>query len=429
MFMVVHVYESFRQTIARFDLSDTTLERVEFRRKNQQSLRAWKIVADSHKVAPFLTLRNSSAHPRVDHQVGFMRLPSIRKATLALLLATSACASSDGLDGRDSITRIDDEPAGPNCVEGGVLVRTGLDNNEDGILQGDEVTSEAIICDGSDGDPGATYLTATSVEPIGENCSNGGVRVDVGPDDNGDGVLDAEEVVTSEYVCNGADGDQGPAGPAGQPGADGSDGADGADGTNGTNGLDALVAVADEPAGANCADGGIRVTSGSDDNRNGTLDALEVDTTRYVCNGADGADGSSGGGTANPAEVYTTYDPGSVTTSGTGDLTIDSISFTASGAGTAYVVASVDAFCTPSNCASSGATEGYLTLANSATAGAASGNYSFFFLTNDRTENLSRSAVFNVSGAGTQTYYLRGAANSGSIGFFRPQLTVIFFPN
>jgi microcystin-dependent protein len=63
----------------------------------------------------------------------------------------------------------------------------------------------------------------------------------------------------------GPKGDQGEPGPAGQ---------------------NALVAVASEPAGANCSGGGLAVKSGLDANGNGTLDAAEVTNTSYVCNGA-----------------------------------------------------------------------------------------------------------------------------------------------
>jgi hypothetical protein len=57
----------------------------------------------------------------------------------------------------------------------------------------------------------------------------------------------------------------------------------------GTDGLNALILLTAEPAGANCgAAGGSKVETGLDANRNGTLEAGEVNAaqTRYVCNGA-----------------------------------------------------------------------------------------------------------------------------------------------
>lgn len=74
----------------------------------------------------------------------------------------------------------------------------------------------------------------------------------------------------------------------GETGPAGQNGADGMNGMNGTNGTSSLVSITDEPAGTNCANGGVKIESGLDDNANGTLDADEVDATRYVCDGDDG---------------------------------------------------------------------------------------------------------------------------------------------
>jgi Tol biopolymer transport system component len=67
----------------------------------------------------------------------------------------------------------------------------------------------------------------------------------------------------------------------------------GADGTPGADGLSSLVSVSAEPAGANCARGGVRVESGQDLDANGVLDPDEVTDTSFVCAGADGRDGTS----------------------------------------------------------------------------------------------------------------------------------------
>jgi hypothetical protein len=88
-------------------------------------------------------------------------------------------------------------------------------------------------------------------------------------------------------------------GPAGAPGTNGSAGSPGADGADG---LLSLVATAVEPAGTNCASGGVRINSGLDSNKNNALDAGEVSQIRYVCNGAQGVPGQPGVGVAS-AEV------------------------------------------------------------------------------------------------------------------------------
>ena len=106
----------------------------------------------------------------------------------------------------------------------------------------------------------------------------------------------------------GADGAQGPAGVNGTDGADGANGTDGdkgevgeegdkgevgEDGMDGIDGMPALAVTTLESAGSNCADGGLKIEVGVDDNGNGALDSNEVDYTEYVCNGADGANGSA----------------------------------------------------------------------------------------------------------------------------------------
>ena len=65
----------------------------------------------------------------------------------------------------------------------------------------------------------------------------------------------------------------------------GVNGTNGTDGANGTNGLKALISSTSEPSGNNCANGGIRIGVGVDDNGNDVLEASEIDQTQYICNG------------------------------------------------------------------------------------------------------------------------------------------------
>lgn len=66
-----------------------------------------------------------------------------------------------------------------------------------------EITVTAYACNGFDGN---VSLVNIADEEAGTNCENGGVKIDSGVDDNGDGVLDSEEIDISRYVCNGSDG-------------------------------------------------------------------------------------------------------------------------------------------------------------------------------------------------------------------------------
>ena len=74
----------------------------------------------------------------------------------------------------------------------------------------------------------------------------------------------------------GVAGPQGPAGVAGPQGPIGLTGPAGTNGTNGINGLNAATLTTVEPAGANCATGGVKLEFGPDVNGNGLLDAGEI---------------------------------------------------------------------------------------------------------------------------------------------------------
>jgi hypothetical protein len=91
---------------------------------------------------------------------------------------------------------------------------------------------------GAAGANGLNALTLTTVEPAGANCATGGVKLEFGPDANGNGILDAGEIVPAltKYVCNGAVGPQGPAGVAGPAGPAGVAGPQGPQGPAGPSG-------------------------------------------------------------------------------------------------------------------------------------------------------------------------------------------------
>ena len=93
--------------------------------------------------------------------------------------------------------------------------------------------------DGRDGQDGSSSLMNVLEEPPGNHCAEGGVRVEVGADDDGDGLLTEDEVDDVEYVCNGL------SGPAGSNGDDGESGPDGRDGKDGGCGCRAAVGASD----------------------------------------------------------------------------------------------------------------------------------------------------------------------------------------
>ena len=116
--------------------------------------------------------------------------------------------------------------------------------------------------DGADGQNGTISTIRTSAEPAGENCANGGIKIEVLLGD----VLQTDQ---TQYICNGNNGANG----------------------QGTNGTNTTIQTAPEPAGANCANGGIKIEVLVDD-------VLQADQTQYICNGTNGQGGADGTNTA-----------------------------------------------------------------------------------------------------------------------------------
>jgi hypothetical protein len=184
------------------------------------------------------------------------------------IFCLAACAGDQGLpgmtgpqggsgeDGQSSLVNVSAEPAGASCANGGQRIEVGVDDDGDGTLDAAEVDSTTFVCNGGSGGAGASSLIRLNTEPAGTNCPEGGQRIDTGVDDDGDGTLDPGEVDSTSYVCTGADG------------------------------VKSLVTVTPEPEGANCASGGQRIDVGIDDDGDSVLDAAEIDQTAYVCDGA-----------------------------------------------------------------------------------------------------------------------------------------------
>lgn len=287
------------------------------------------------------------------------RLLSGRMLRISLLAAVFVVVTSCSL--KSSLLSLTPEAAGEHCAAGGTRIESGLDANGNGALDGSEVSSTSYVCnggagatgesgtsctvaenagvktiscgsgtqvtisDGAKGDPGdqgpagmngadgascsaadngdgtvtftcgATMVTVSLGSSSGGSahnsliamtadttgtCATGGTQVQSGLDVNDNDTLDAGEVVSTQYVCNGANGANGATGDAG------------ANGTNGSDGHDSLVNLSADST--TCATGGTKIEAGIDLDDNGTLSAGEVLNTRYVCNGATGATGSQG---------------------------------------------------------------------------------------------------------------------------------------
>jgi len=116
-------------------------------------------------------------------------------------------------------------------------------------IQGIAGTNGTNGINGTNGSNGLNALVKTTAEPAGANCAAGGTKVETGLDANNNGVLDLAEINTAQttYVCNGVQGVQGiqgiagPIGPTGATGATGPIGATGPQGAVGPQGIQGVA--------------------------------------------------------------------------------------------------------------------------------------------------------------------------------------------
>jgi len=149
----------------------------------------------------------------------------------ALVFIFAACGDDETTSGgsADALLTLAEEAAGENCEFGGTRIDAGRDDNGNGALDTDEIDSTQYVCDGTaagetgepiddtlggveqgmneGGEP--STLVDVSAEPAGVNCATGGQAIATGVDDDGDGVLDSDEVTDTTYICNGVNGDPG----------------------------------------------------------------------------------------------------------------------------------------------------------------------------------------------------------------------------
>lgn len=130
---------------------------------------------------------------------------------------------------------------------------------------------------------GLNALVNTTPEPPNEStCPYGGVRIETGLDDNDNNILDDAEVDQEKFACNGAPGTPG------DDGVNGEDGEDGTDGTDGQDGSSIVSRINTTPESQECPAGGVQLETGTDDDGNGILNDGEVDHSELICNGEAG---------------------------------------------------------------------------------------------------------------------------------------------
>ncbi|MEN8251619.1 MAG: hypothetical protein ABFS32_22040, partial [Bacteroidota bacterium] len=104
---------------------------------------------------------------------------------------------SNGSDGFTSLVTVIEEIAGDNCIYGGSKIETGLDLNRNNRLDSDEITETTYICfEIVDG-----LIHQVNIEPHGDNCENGGIRIDSGFDSNNNGIVESDEIINTSFIC------------------------------------------------------------------------------------------------------------------------------------------------------------------------------------------------------------------------------------
>ncbi|MBZ4416058.1 hypothetical protein [Myxococcus sp. RHSTA-1-4] len=227
-------------------------------------------------------------------------------AVLALAAGCDGIELDKLLKQHEPLTRITPEPAGANCAHGGSAVLTGLDLDDDGVLDDTEVRSTAYSC--ASAMPGVLVLTR--YVPPGERCALGGHVSRAGLDVNGNGELEDGEVTREVYSCTEPEAVvtrmsalPSPPGPCHLEGTLVEAGLD----LDRNGALDdperramAIVCVAPalvrvrqvaEPASVTCPSGGIRVEAGADDDGDTEFEYAEVGATMAVCNALRTYDG------------------------------------------------------------------------------------------------------------------------------------------
>jgi hypothetical protein len=129
---------------------------------------------------------------------------------ILLTLFSYSCKKGDigppGLPAQKVLLDVQPLAAGITCANGGVAILSGIDKNDNGKLDSAEVDQTQNVCNGLNGATGLKSLLAIEPLAAGTACANGGVVIRSGIDQNGDEKLDSAEVDQIQNVCNGANG-------------------------------------------------------------------------------------------------------------------------------------------------------------------------------------------------------------------------------
>lgn len=132
-----------------------------------------------------------------------MNKPDYHWLLLFLFCLALSCKGDDGPQGPEGpqslVTATRFESNG-DCAAGGIRLEVGTDDNRDGVLDGGEIESTSFLCNGSNGN---AVLTDVTTVTSGDDCANGGYRLAIGFDVNGNDVLEESEIDNVSFICNG----------------------------------------------------------------------------------------------------------------------------------------------------------------------------------------------------------------------------------
>jgi len=166
----------------------------------------------------------------------------------AAVIGACGDSGSSGTERPAVVVRTD--PASlADCPYGGSVVSSGLDENQNQVLDDAEIKTRTDVCNDASAQPPPPVVVRLVAEPKGDHCAEGGTAVQSGPDRNGNAQLDDDEVTHTDYVCG-----QAP-----------------------------VTRIVAEPEGAHCVAGGVAFLTGPDRNGNGQLDDDEIEQTQYEC--------------------------------------------------------------------------------------------------------------------------------------------------
>jgi hypothetical protein len=162
-------------------------------------------------------------------------------------------ACGDNRSNREQVTPAivvrTDPASAADCPYGGSVVSSGFDDSGDGALDDVEIESRTVLCNDAPVPPPPPIVVRLVVEPAGPHCALRGTAVESGPDHNGNGRLDDDEVTHVDYVCGDV----------------------------------LLTRLATEPPGSRCVAGGVAFLIGRDRNHDGQLGDDEVEETDLEC--------------------------------------------------------------------------------------------------------------------------------------------------